>query len=127
MYLGKELFVWVKLVVILFCAIFTPDFFPFSMRYLIIIFCGVSFCWNAIRMKKITIPYPLVKILKGFSPFMVYLLITQLTHMLFDLGNKSIYLNTLTHTFSVFIAAFLICNYLLTICKKITYQQNRFV
>lgn len=95
-------------VIFLFCAIFTPDFFPFSMRYLVVIICGLGLAWYWIRKRRVVLDKKFKSVFVGFVPFIVWLILAQFIHLSVDRANTDIYLFTLEHTLEVFLAGFLI-------------------
>ena len=111
-------------VVFLFCAIFTPDFFPFSMRYLVIIICAIGIGWKWIRTRKAILDKRFLSIFIGFIPFIIWLVVSQILHMVWDGANSSIYLNTLLHTLEVFLAGFLIGLFLIYVCEDNRFDLN---
>lgn len=112
--------------IFLFCAIFTPDFFSFSMRYIVIIICSAGIIWNWLLTKKIVFNKNFLSIFLGFLPFCIWLIIIQLIHIIIDFDNASVYIGTIVHTLSSFVAAFLIGLFLIYLCKKLKLNLNDF-
>ncbi len=111
-------------VLFLFCAIFTPDFFPFSMRYLIIIICVLGIGWKWLKTKKAIFDGRFLSIFKGFIPFFIWLIVTQLVHVFINYSNAYIYLDTLEHTFEIFFAAFLVGHFFIYVCDENNFTEE---
>ena len=105
-------------IIFMFCAIFTPDFFSFSMRYLIVIISIVGIVWGSVSTRKLRVVKRNYIIIKGFLPFLVYFVISQLLRCVLDSSNSGIYTSTLGHTLLVFFGALFICMFIVQTCKK---------
>lgn len=111
-------------IIFLFCAVFTPDFFPFSMRYLIIIICAMGIGWKWLRTRKAIFDSRFISIFKGFVPFFAWFFLAQIIHLATDISNASIYLDTLEHTLEIFLAGFLIGLYFIYVCDDNSFDEN---
>ena len=120
----KKKFASLLFIVFLFCAVFTPDFFSFSMRYLIIIICALGIGWKWVRTRKVVFDKRFISIFRGFLPFLIWFVVAQIIHITTDISNASIYLDTLEHTLEIFIAGFLIGLYFIYVCDDNTFDKN---
>ena len=111
-------------IIFLFCAVFTPDFFPFSIRYLIIIICAFGIGWKWVRTRKAVFNIIFISIFKGFAPFLIWFVLAQIIHLAADASNASIYLDTLEHTLEIFLAGFLIGLFFIYVCDDYTFDEN---
>ena len=100
----KRKLISLMFIAFLFCAIFTPDFFSFSMRYLVIIICTMGIVWHWIRNRSIDLDKRFLSIFIGFIPFVVWLILAQIIHIVTDRANTDVYVYTLEHTLEVFLA-----------------------
>ena len=115
------------LIIFLFCAIFTPDFFPFSMRYLIAFFCIIGIIWHWIKTKKAVFDKRFMHIFIGFIPLLVWVILAQIIHILTDSTHRDVYVYTLTHTLEVFLAGFLIGLFLTYVAEQYKYSFSDFI
>lgn len=120
----KKRFASLLFIIFLFCAIFTPDFFSFSMRYLVIIICVAGIGWKWIRTRKAVFDNRFISIFKGFIPFLVWFILAQIIHLATDASNASIYLDTLEHTVEIFLAGFLIGLFFIYVCGDNSFDEN---
>ena len=104
-------------VLFLFCAVFTPDFFPFSMRYLIIILCALGIGWRWIRTGKVVMNKRFLMIFRGFVPFLIWFAIAQTIHVTTDPARASVYWDTFIHTLEIFLAGFIIGLFFIYVCE----------
>ena len=111
-------------IIFLFCAVFTPDFFPFSIRYLIIIICVFGIGWKWVRTRKAVFNNRFISIFKGFAPFLIWFVLAQIIHLAADASNASIYLDTLEHTLEIFLAGFLIGLFFIYVCDDYAFDEN---
>lgn len=114
-------------IIFMFCAIFTPDFFSFSMRYLIVIISIIGVAWGSVSTGKLRIDKCNYSIIKGFLPFMLYFVFSQFLRCVFDSSNSSIYISTLGHTLLAFFGALLICMFIVQTCKKKDISFDNFI
>ena len=115
------------LIIFLFCAIFTPDFFLFSMRYLIAFFCIIGIIWHWIKTKKAVFDNRFMHIFIGFIPLLVWVILAQIIHILTDSTHRDVYVYTLTHTLEVFLAGFLIGLFLTYVAEQYKYSFSDFI
>lgn len=115
------------LVLFLFCAVFTPDLFSFSMRYLIVLVSFVGVVVETVfRKGRLNLKDNYISIFKGFIPFIVYLLLVQISRMIVSDYTYSIYSDLLTHTLLAVFSAFLISYFLVQLCERCEINFNHF-
>ena len=114
-------------IVFMFCAIFTPDFFHFSMRYLLVILAGGYITWDIFIKRRMRISSNELLLFKGFIPFIIYFSMLQIFRSMIDPSNSGIYINTLVHTLFSFIGAFIICEFILCVSRKLNLSFDSFV
>lgn len=122
--LFKKKFASLLFIIFLFCAVFTPDFFSFSMRYLIIIICALGIGWKWVRTRKAVFDNRFISIYKGFIPFLVWFILAQIIHITTDVTNAGIYIDTLEHTLEIFLAGFLIGLFFIYFCDDYTFDEK---
>jgi len=123
----KRKFISLMFIAFLFCAIFTPDFFSFSMRYLVIIICTIGIVWHWIRNRSIDLDKRFLSIFIGFIPFVLWLILAQIIHIVTDRANTDVYVYTLEHTLEVFLAAFLVGLFLIYVTRANGFGYSYFV